>query len=431
MTGPLHFGDREKMRNFFALLVGFLLVGNGCRKALPEGNIPTTLILAWDKNQLVSGDEEARNLLGTRLVRQAGDLHDYQTAMKECQTIGGVQRGLALAMLAWDAANSGYMDQAKQLLHLADADSWILSDSDKGARSAYLAGTEMRLGWGNRARMRMDSILDANQKEFAENLVQAAQLGRNPSVIFPKDKKIRQDAVSPTVQSLLYHFRNPTTPRTEKVAVYHLIEGLIPAADPGTATECWSRLAVAAYEGGLVGEGAVAARKSMELAQSLDPRTEGYAVGLRNAALALLVTGDRPEALHCLELASAKPELITFFFQPEAMMAIAEGYEKAGEKEKANTYWLKAIKTAKGHHHPRARQMNVVLLLSNMARAGVAPSPEVMEVIEAIGRGEGGDAPLPPGYVKVGDAKTNAVTSPAKQDKKEKRKKQAKVVPAA
>ena len=171
----------------------------------------------------------------------------------------------------------------------------------------------------------------------------------------------------------------------------------------------------------------------MELAQSLDPRTEGYALGLRNAALALLVTGDRAEALRCLELASAKPEFIAFFFQPEAMMAIAEGYEKAGEKEKANTYWLKAIKTAKGHHHPRARQINVVLLLSYMTRAGVSPSPEVMEVIEAIGRGEGGDAPLPPGYVRVGDAKTNAVTAPAKQDKKDKKdkKKKESKVPAA
>jgi tetratricopeptide (TPR) repeat protein len=276
----------------------------------------------------------------------------------------------------------------------------------------------------------VDSILDPNQKEFAENLVQAALVGRNPSVIIPETKQIRQDAVSPTVQALLYHFRNPAATRAEKADVCRLIERMIPGADPGTAAECWSRLAVAAYESGLVGEGAVAARKSMELAQALDPRTEGYAVALKHAALALLVTGDRAEALRCLELASAKPELIAFFFQPEAMMAIAEGYEKAGEKEKANTYWLKAIKTAKGHHHPRARQMNVVLLLSNMARAGVTPSPEVLEVIEAIGRGEGGDAPLPPGYVKVGDTKTNAVKAPGKQEKKDKKKKESKV-PAA
>jgi hypothetical protein len=108
------------------------------------------------------------------------------------------------------------------------------------------------------------------------------------------------------------------------------------------------------------------------------------------------------------------------------MMAIAEGYEKAGEKEKANTYWLKAIKTAKGHDHPRARQINVVLLLSFMTRAGVSPSPEVMEVIEAIGRGEGGDAPLPLGYVRVGDPKTNAVTAPVKQGKEEKKDKKDK-----
>ena len=418
------------MKKFLPLVLVIMVLAVGCHPPLPEGKIPATLSLAWEKNQLVSGDDEARNLLAIRLVRQAGDLHDFQTATAEAQAIGGVQRGLALAMLAWDASNGGYTDQAKQLIRLADMDTWIVSDSDKGARNAYLAGAEMRLGKVVQSKKRTSAILDASQKDFAEHLVQAAQLAMNPKEKIPADKKIRQDAVSPTVQALLYHFRNPAATRAEKADIYRLIESLIPAADPGTATDCWSRLAVAAYESGLVGEGAVAARKSMELAQALDPRTEGYAVGLRNAALALLVTGDKPEALRCLELASAKPELIAFFFQPEAMMAIAEGYEKAGEKEKANTYWLKAIKTAKGHHHPRARQMNVVLLLSNMARAGVTPSPEVMEVIEAIGRGEGGDAPLPPGYVKVGDAKTNAVTSPAKQDKKEKRKKQAKV-PAA
>jgi tetratricopeptide (TPR) repeat protein len=421
------------MKNVGILFVLLLITAIGCRKSLPEGKIPTTLILAWDKTELVSGDDEARNVLKIRLVRQTGDFHDYQTAMKEAQGIGGVQRGLALAMLAWDAANSGYMSQAKQFISLADADTWIVSDSDKGERNAYLAGAEMRLGQQAQACKRMNSILDTKQKGFASSLIQTAQFARNPHESIPEKEKIRQDAISPTVLALLYHFKNPATTHTEKVNVFRLIEGLIPSADPGTATVCWSRLAVAAYESGLVGEGSVAARKSMELAQAIDPRTEGYAVALKHAALALLVTGDRAEALRCLELASAKPELIAFFFQPEAMMAIAEGYEKAGEKEKANAFCLRAIKTAKSHPHPRARQINVVLILSYMANAGVSPSPEVMEVIDAIGRGEGGDAPLPPGYVRVGDAKTNAVTAPAKQDKKDKKdkKKKESKVPAA
>jgi hypothetical protein len=128
-----------------------------------------------------------------------------------------------------------------------------------------------------------------------------------------------------------------------------------------------------------------------------------------------------------LEYASSKPEIIAYFFQPEAMMAVAEGYEKAGDKEMANAFWLRAIQTAKAHPHPRARQINVVLLLSYMTRAGVSPSPKVMEVIESIGRGEGGDAPLPPGYVKVGAPKTNPVKVPAKQEKKDKKKKESKV----
>jgi len=209
--------------------------------------------------------------------------------------------------------------------------------------------------------------------------------------------------------------------------VLRAIEKMIADVEPFVATDCWSRLAVFEQKNGFLGEAALSANHAMQIAQAIDPRTEGYAIALRDAAIALLAIGDREEALKCLEYASAKPEIIAYFFQPEAMMAVAEGYEKAGEKEKANAFWLRAIQTAKSHPHPRARQINVVLLLSYMTRAGVSPTPEVMEVIESIGRGEGGDAPLPPGYVKVGDPKSNPVKAPAKHEKKDKKKKESKV----
>jgi hypothetical protein len=151
-----------------------------------------------------------------------------------------------------------------------------------------------------------------------------------------------------------------------------------------------------------------------------------YAVGLSQASMAFSAANEKAEAVHCLELAALRPQLIGYFFQPEALCAIAKGYQKAGEPEKANQYWLKAIQIAKSHPHPRARQINVVILLSSMAEVGAVPSPEIMAVIDSIGRGEGGDAPLPPGYVRVGDPKTNAVTAPAKQDKKEKKDKKDK-----
>ena len=108
-----------------------------------------------------------------------------------------------------DAANNGYANQANQLIRWADADTWILTDSAKGLRNAYLAGAEMRLGKGTQARKRMNAILDPTQREFAASLLQSAQLARNSQEKFPEDKKMRPEAISPTVQVLLYHFKNP------------------------------------------------------------------------------------------------------------------------------------------------------------------------------------------------------------------------------
>jgi len=62
-----------------------------------------------------------------------------------------------------------------------------------------------------------------------------------------------------------------------------------------------------------------------------------------------------------------------------------------------------------------------------MSRAGVSPEPEVVAVMDSIARGEGGDAPLPPGYVKTGDTKTNSVNTPEKQNKKQKVKGEPKI----
>jgi hypothetical protein len=55
-----------------------------------------------------------------------------------------------------------------------------------------------------------------------------------------------------------------------------------------------------------------------------------------------------------------------------------------------------------------------------MSRAWVSPEPEVLAVMDSIARGEGGEAPLPPGYVKTGDTKTNSIKPAGKQNKKQK-----------
>jgi len=414
------------MRLLLWIMLCFLVIGSGCQKPLQEGKIPFALSLACEKIHLITGDDEAKDRIALKLAHQAAESDDYKSVLNVIEGIGEARRGLAYAVAAWDAANRGFRNHALEFIKLSDADKWIHTDSEKGMQNAFLAGTELLLREENRSRNRVSLISDPRSKQFAKSLVRALAVVREPKEITAIGKDISPDAVEATVEALLHVFKNPKRSREENVAIYRFLEQVISMADPQTATSCWSRLAVAAQECGLKGESALAAQNCKDLALSLNPQTEGYALGLRDAAFALIATGDRQEALDCLEVASAKPELIAYYYQPQAMTAIAEGYEKAGEKEKANTYWLQAIKTAKGHHNPRARQINVVLLLISMGRAGVVPSPEVMEVIEAIGRGEGGDAPLPPGYVRVGDAKTNAVTAPAKQDKKEKKDKKGK-----
>ena len=413
------------LRLFCVSILAFALVS--CGPATKNGSIPVTLSMAWEKVQLVTGDDEAKYSQETRLVRQAGDFNDYQWAIQNGNTIGGAQRGLALAMLAWDAANNNHPAETKQLIKMADSDGWIVSDSERAMREAYLAGAEARLGMDAASAKRSREILDANQKVYAEGLILAANLAKNPGFTIPKKELIRQDVIPLSIHALISTLAKPETSRSQKEKVFHLAEILITKADPVNAVDCWSQLAVAAQNGGMLGEASVAAYHSRDLAKALDPRTEDYAFGLMNAAVALSAIGDKAEAVNCLELASVKPELIGFYFQPHALMAVAEGYEKIGDREKAKIYWLKAIERAKGHPHSRARQMNVVMLLMAMSRAGVTPEPEVVAVMDSIARGEGGDAPLPPGYVKTGDTKTNSVNTPEKQNKKQKVKGEPKI----
>jgi len=397
-----------------------------CAPAGKKGVIPPALSLAWEKAQLVSGDDEAKYSQEIQLVRQAAEFNDYDWVIQNVSSIGGTQRGLASAMLAWDAANSSHSAEAKKLIKMADSDGWIVSDMEKAMREAYLAGAEARLGMGPASIKRSKGILDGGQRVYAEGLILAANLAKNPETKIPDKELIRQDVIPLTIHALIQTLANPETSRSQKEKVFHLAETLATKADPVNAVDCWSQLAVAAQDGGLIGEASIAAFHSRDVAKSLDPRTEDYAIGLKNAAVALWAIGEKADAISCLELASVKPELIGFYFQPHALMAVAEGYEKIGDREKAKIYWLKAIERAKGHHHPRARQMNVVMLLMAMSRAGVSPEPEVVAVMDSIARGEGGEAPLPPGYVKTGDTKTNSVNTPEKQNKKPKVKGESK-----
>jgi tetratricopeptide (TPR) repeat protein len=413
----------------FTFILAAVLLG-GCSRPTVEGKAPESLVLALDKVKLVAGDDDARNQLTMKLSRQAGLVTAFQEAIKAAGQVSGAKRGATFAMVAWDAASHGYKDQAKEAIRFAQNDKWISTDEETGLKYAYLSGTFERLGMHRESEKYIHKILDPMMHHLANSLSATAMIAEKCEFQKFKKEDFTPDTVSEAVQGLIPVLEDSKIGTAKKRELLGLLQEMIQLSDPPSKVECWSRIAMVCGDQGLVGDAGILARQALGLAQGFDPKLEMYAVGLSQASMAFSLANEKAEAIHCLELAAVRPQLVAYFFQPEALCAIAKGYQKAGEPEKANQYWLKAIQIAKSHPHPRARQINVVLLLSSMADVGVTPSAEIMAVIDAIGRGEGGDAPLPPGYVKVGDTKTNTVTPPVKQDKKNKNKKESKV-PAA
>lgn len=395
----------------------------GCSRPAIEGRTPESLWLALEKVRLVDGDDDARNQLTMKLSRQAARLGAFQEAIKAAGQISGAKRGATFAMVGWDASSCGYMEQAKRAVNIAEQDKWICTDDEAGLKYSYIAGTFERLGMHKESEKYIHKILDSMMHNLANSLCATARIAKNSEFQKFKKEDFSPDTVSEAVQGLIPVLKNPKTNTAEKRELLGLLQEMIQLSDPPSKVECWSRIALVCGEQNLVGDSAILARQALGFAQGFDPRLEMYAVGLSQTSMAFSSANEKAEAVHCLELAAVRPQIIASFFQPEALCAIAKGYQKAGEPEKANQYWLKAIQIAKSHPHPRARQINVVILLSSMADVGATPSSEIMAVIDSIGRGEGGDAPLPPGYVRVGDAKTNAVTAPVKQDKKDKKEK--------
>jgi len=424
------------MKTLLVSIFVFCLSLLGCSHSMPEGKAPESLLLALEKVKSVAGDDDAKNQLSMRLARQAARSVAFQEALKATTEISGAKRGATFAMVAWDATSRGYKTQSKQALRLAENDKWITTDEEAGLKYAYMAGAYERIGMHKESDRIIRKILDPMMHHLADSLCAAAKIAGNSDFQKYKKEDFTPDTISEAVQGLIPVLEDSKPGTAKKRELLGLLQDMILLSDPPSKVECWSRIAMVCGDQGLVGDAAILARQALRFAQGFDPKLEMYAVGLSQASMAFSAANEKAEAIHCLELAAVRPQLVAYFFQPEALCAIAKGYQKAGEPEKANQYWLKAIQIAKSHPHPRARQINVVLLLSSMADVGVTPSPEITAVIDAIGRGEGGDAPLPPGYVKVGDTKTNAVTSPVKQDKKEtkdkrdKKKKESKV-PAA
>jgi hypothetical protein len=132
-------------------------------------------------------------------------------------------------------------------------------------------------------------------------------------------------------------------------------------------------------------------REAASIAASLGDRTETGPLARARVGIAMAQAGMRDPAREVLEQAAVASRLCASYFQPPAMVMVAEGWWELGEKEKANAMWLEAAKVALAHPHPNARAVNAIHVLLSISKYQQEIFPELAEILERIKRGEGGE----------------------------------------
>lgn len=131
-------------------------------------------------------------------------------------------------------------------------------------------------------------------------------------------------------------------------------------------------------------------REAGRIASSLGDRTETGPLERARVGIAMAQAGMLDTAREVLEQAAVASRLCASYFQPPAMVMVAEGWWELGEKEKANAMWLEAAKVALVHPHPNARPVNAIYVLMSISKYQPEIFPELAVILERIKRGEGG-----------------------------------------
>jgi hypothetical protein len=132
-------------------------------------------------------------------------------------------------------------------------------------------------------------------------------------------------------------------------------------------------------------------REAAIIAASLGDRTETGPIERARVGIAMAQVGMRDPAREVLEQAALTSRLGASYFQPPAMVMVAEGWWELGEKEKANAMWLEAAKVALVHPHPNARAVNAIYVLLSISKYQPEIFPELAAILDRIKRGEGGE----------------------------------------
>jgi len=132
-------------------------------------------------------------------------------------------------------------------------------------------------------------------------------------------------------------------------------------------------------------------REAASIAASLGDRTETGPLERARVGIAMAQAGMRDPARDVLEQAAVASRLCASYFQPPAMVMVAEGWWELGEKDKANAMWLEAAKVALVHPHPNARAVNAIYVLLSISKYQSEIFPELAAILDRIKRGEGGE----------------------------------------
>ena len=132
-------------------------------------------------------------------------------------------------------------------------------------------------------------------------------------------------------------------------------------------------------------------REAASIAASLGDRTETGPLERARVGIAMAKAGMRDAAREVLEQAAVTSRLCASYFQPPAMVMVAEGWWELGEKDKANAMWLEAAKVALVHPHPNARAVNAIYVLLSISKYQPEIFPELAAILDRIKRGEGGE----------------------------------------
>jgi len=132
-------------------------------------------------------------------------------------------------------------------------------------------------------------------------------------------------------------------------------------------------------------------REAGSIASALGDRTETGSLERARVGIAMAQAGMLDTAREVLEQAAVASRLCASYFQPPAMVMVAEGWWELGEKEKAQAMWLEAAKVALVHPHPNARAVNAIYVVLSISKYQPEIFPELAEILARIKRGEGGE----------------------------------------